>query len=50
MNDEWVLTISKRYIELYEQLIGKKFIPEDLNDEDTERRIIRGLMDAGAIE
>lgn len=40
MSDQWIATISKRYIELYEQLIGEKFIPEKLSDEDTERRII----------
>ena len=40
MSDQWIATISNRYIELYEQLIGEKFIPEKLSDEDTERRII----------
>jgi len=34
MNDEWVDTISKRYIELYETVIGKKFQPEQLSDEE----------------
>jgi phosphoribosylaminoimidazole-succinocarboxamide synthase len=33
MTDEWIQTISNRYIELYEQLIGEKFIPEKLSDE-----------------
>ncbi len=32
MSAEWVNTISKRYIELYETVIGKKFIPEQLSD------------------
>jgi phosphoribosylaminoimidazole-succinocarboxamide synthase len=27
MNDDWVVEISKRYIELYEQVSGKAFIP-----------------------
>ena len=27
MSDEWVNTISNRYIELYEKVIGEKFIP-----------------------
>ena len=27
MNDDWVIEISKRYIELYEQVSGKEFIP-----------------------
>ena len=30
MSDEWVSTISQRYIELYEHVIGEKFIPQDL--------------------
>src|SRR5215203_7190369 len=43
MNDEWIQTISKRYIELYEKLIGEKFIPQKLTDEETEKKIIRSL-------
>ncbi len=35
MSDEWINTISNRYIELYEKVIGEKFIPENLNDEQT---------------
>ncbi len=35
MTDEWINTISKRYIELYEQVIGEKFIPGNLSDSDT---------------
>ena len=35
MSDEWIDTISKRYIELYEQVIGEKFKPEKLSDEAT---------------
>lgn len=49
MSDEWIQTISNRYIELYEQLIGEKFIAQDLSDEETERRIIHALKDAGGI-
>ncbi len=43
MSDEWVETISKRYIELYEKVIGQKFIPEELSDEETEKRILEEL-------
>ena len=43
MSDEWVETISKRYIELYEKVIGEKFKPETLNDNETFNRIIRSL-------
>jgi phosphoribosylaminoimidazole-succinocarboxamide synthase len=50
MSDEWIQTISKRYIELYEKLIGEKFVPEELSDEETESRIIEGLKNQGIIE
>jgi phosphoribosylaminoimidazole-succinocarboxamide synthase len=43
MKDEWVDTISKRYIELYEKVIGKKFIPEPLSEKETFDRIIKAL-------
>ena len=35
MSTEWIDTISKRYIELYEQVIGEKFKPEKLSDAAT---------------
>ena len=35
MSEEWIDTISKRYIELYEQVIGEKFKPQKLSDEAT---------------
>jgi phosphoribosylaminoimidazole-succinocarboxamide synthase len=35
MSEEWIDTISKRYIELYEQVIGEKFKPVKLSDEVT---------------
>lgn len=40
MSDEWIQTISQRYIELYEQVIGEKFVPEELSEEDTFRRVV----------
>ena len=43
MSDEWVATIRDRYIELYEKLIGEKFHPEDVSDEETKQRIIHSL-------
>lgn len=39
MNDDWVNTICQRYIELYETVIGKKFQPEQLSDEEIFNRI-----------
>jgi phosphoribosylaminoimidazole-succinocarboxamide synthase len=38
MTDEWVKTISHRYIELYEKVTGKKFEPVDLEDDDIYRK------------
>ncbi len=43
MSDEWVQTISNRYIELYERVIGEKFKPESLSAEETKGRIEASL-------
>ena len=43
MSDEWVNTISQRYIELYEKVIGKKFVAEKFSDDETYKRIISSL-------
>ncbi len=43
MSDEWVETISARYIELYEKVIGKKFRPESVSDDDTYKKITDAL-------
>ena len=43
MTDEWVNTISNRYIELYEKVIGKTFIPSSLSDDDTFSKITESL-------
>ena len=43
MSDEWIATIRDRYIELYEKLIGEKFKPEELSEEETEQRISSAL-------
>ena len=39
MSEDWVNTISQRYIELYEKVIGVKFIPEELSEEEIFKRI-----------
>ena len=44
MSDEWVNTISQRYIELYEKLIGEKFISQPLSNEETYDRVIESLQ------
>ena len=43
MSDDWVDTISKRYIELYEKVIGKPFVPQTLSDDQTYANIITAL-------
>jgi phosphoribosylaminoimidazole-succinocarboxamide synthase len=43
MSDEWVDTISKRYIELYERVIGEAFKPQALSDEETYQRVLYSL-------
>lgn len=43
MSDEWISVIRNRYIELYEKLIGEKFVPQTLTDEETQQRILVSL-------
>ncbi len=43
MNEAWIDTISKRYIELYEALIGERFVAEALSDDETYDRIVESL-------
>lgn len=43
MTNQWVDTISKRYIELYEQVIGEPFRPQALSDEETFQRALYAL-------
>ncbi|MBY0535337.1 MAG: phosphoribosylaminoimidazolesuccinocarboxamide synthase [Chitinophagaceae bacterium] len=43
MTDEWVDTISKRYIELYEKVIGAPFQAKALTDQETEACIVEAL-------
>lgn len=43
MSDDWINTISKRYIELYEKVIGQTFQPEKLSEEETRHRINAAL-------
>jgi phosphoribosylaminoimidazole-succinocarboxamide synthase len=48
MSDEWIDTISKRYIELYEKVIGEPFRPELLPDDEMQKRIEASLSRLGA--
>jgi phosphoribosylaminoimidazole-succinocarboxamide synthase len=49
MSDDWVNTISSRYIELYEKVIGASFRPEPLSDEETQKKILEALQQLKAI-
>ena len=50
MSDEWVETISRRYIELYEQVIGEPFRPQTLSDEETYQRALYSLSTLPPLE
>jgi phosphoribosylaminoimidazole-succinocarboxamide synthase len=43
MTDEWVNTISKRYIELYEKIIGSSFQPESIDEPGIYLKVIDSL-------
>lgn len=47
MSDEWITTISNRYIELYEKVIGKKFKPEPLPNDGAYVKIVAALAELG---
>lgn len=49
MSDEWIDTISKRYIELFEKVTGKKFIPEHPSDEEIVSLVTVALEKIGAM-
>lgn len=43
MSDEWVKTISQRYIQLYEKLTGQPFVPEDIPEAELVETIEKAL-------
>jgi phosphoribosylaminoimidazole-succinocarboxamide synthase len=47
MSEEWIQTISKRYIELYEQIIGEAFKPEPKSTTETFQLIGNTLNSLG---
>ncbi|MEJ7587072.1 MAG: phosphoribosylaminoimidazolesuccinocarboxamide synthase [Ferruginibacter sp.] len=49
MSDEWIDVISKRYIELYEIVIGEKFIPHDISEAETFKKITHVLENLHAV-
>ncbi len=44
MSDEWIRSISNRYIELYEKVIGEKFVPSKMDDKETEKCILNAIQ------
>jgi phosphoribosylaminoimidazole-succinocarboxamide synthase len=49
MSDEWLQTISQRYIELYEKVTGKTFAPESPDAASLELAVTNALKKLGAI-
>ena len=47
MSEDWIQTISKRYIELYEQIIGEAFKPESKTEAETYQLIRTNLNALG---
>lgn len=47
MSEDWIQTISKRYIELYEQIIGEAFKPESKTETETYQLIGNTLNSLG---
>ncbi|HTI11289.1 MAG TPA: phosphoribosylaminoimidazolesuccinocarboxamide synthase [Puia sp.] len=45
MSEEWIKTISGRYIELYEKVIGEPFRPQALSLEETYQRVLFTLSE-----
>lgn len=45
MSDEWVQTISNRYIELYEKVIGEEFAPLSYDTDQTFYMITKSLSE-----
>ncbi|MBL0882504.1 MAG: phosphoribosylaminoimidazolesuccinocarboxamide synthase [Chitinophagaceae bacterium] len=49
MSDEWIDTISKRYIELFEKVTGETFIPQQPSDEEIVTLVTASLERIGAM-
>ncbi|PWV51715.1 phosphoribosylaminoimidazolesuccinocarboxamide synthase [Chitinophaga sp. S165] len=44
MTDEFVNSVSERYIELFENITGQKFVKEDISKTDAEKKIAETLQ------
>ena len=49
MSDEWIDTISKRYIELFEKVTGRTFVPQILDDAFIEEKVNEALVRLQAV-
>ncbi len=49
MSDEWIDTISKRYIELFEKVTGRSFVPQSLDDLVIEQKVNEALIRLKAV-
>ncbi len=47
MSDEWIDTVSKRYIELFEKVTGRPFDPQPVTDNVTEIAVLNALREVG---
>jgi phosphoribosylaminoimidazole-succinocarboxamide synthase len=50
MTDEWIDTISQRYIELFEKVTGHAFKPEPMTNEVTSQKVIAALQQLGVLK
>lgn len=48
MTNEWIETISKRYIELFEKVSGTSFVPETIDDESIVQKVTEALAKISA--
>ncbi|PSL24949.1 phosphoribosylaminoimidazolesuccinocarboxamide synthase [Chitinophaga ginsengisoli] len=44
MTDEFINSVSERYIELFENITGQKFVKEDVSKADAEKKIVETLQ------
>lgn len=49
MTPDWIDTISKRYIELFEKVTGKSFVPQQPSDEEIIASVSSSLKTLGAL-
>ena len=47
MTDEWIQTISNRYIQLFEQVTGMQFQPQSLSESELRNTIVAELNRLG---